>query len=278
LALATNILNALVNLDYGDISTRIKTFISQRVNEAGADGITLGLSGGVDSTVVAHLSAMALPKRKVLGLILPDSATTPRADVRDAEDTARSLGIETRFIEMSTIRGEFMKHLETGSLAEGNLRARIRMCLLYYHANISNRIVLGTGDRSEILIGYYTKYGDGGVDVLPIGGLYKSQVRMLAKAIEVPDRIADKPSSPHLWSGQTAEGELGLSYEVIDPVLHLLFDRKLKPEDAARQIEDSNAVARVLEMHRRSQHKRTLPGVCPIPPPASFLTSDSSLA
>ncbi|MEM4853412.1 MAG: NAD(+) synthase, partial [Thermofilum sp.] len=124
------------------------------------------------------------------------------------------------------------------------------------------------GDKSELLIGYFTKYGDGGVDVMPLGSLYKTWVRQLALHLGIPERIALKPSSPRLWPGQTAEGELGLSYEVIDEVLYLVFDRGLEPSEAAREAGVSEEVVeRVMEMHRRSEHKRRPPPVLPLPLP-----------
>lgn len=265
--MASTILNGLLNLDYESVSTQIQHFISNYVGEAGADGAVIGLSGGIDSTVVAHLTVKALSSKKVLGLILPDSTVTPKADIEDAQDTAKRLGIKSQLIDITSIHNAFMKHLTAGKIPEGNLRARIRMCFLYYHANLDNRLVIGTGDRSEILIGYFTKYGDGGVDTLPIGGLYKTQVKMLAKHLDIPNKIIEKQSSPRLWSGHTAKDELGLPYETIDPILHLLFDLNIPPEEAANLLGNTESVGRILEMNSRSQHKRIMPNTCPIKQP-----------
>jgi len=265
--LALSVLDKLLDLDYSNISTQIQNFIFTYVEEAGANGAVLGLSGGVDSTVTAHLATKALSSKKMLGLILPDHTTTPREDVEDAENTAKQLGIKTQRIDISPIHYTFMKNLKPGRIPEGNLRARVRMCILYYYANLDNRVVVGTGDRSEILIGYYTKHGDGGVDILPIGGLYKTQVRMLAKHLKVSSRIVEKQSSPRLWAGQTAEGEIGQKYEVIDPALHLLFDLNMPPEQAEKQLGSSEIVNQILERNRRSQHKREIPHLCKIQQP-----------
>jgi NAD+ synthase len=266
--LESNILENLLNLDYNRISTQIQHFISTRLDEAGAKGVVIGLSGGVDSTVTAHLAVRALSSKQTLGLILPDHTTTPEEDIADAENTANQLGVKAQHIDINTIHNTFMKNLKSSKIPEGNLRARIRMCILYYYANLENRIVIGTGDRSEILIGYYTKYGDGGVDILPIGGLYKTQVRALAKYLNVPDKIVEKPSSPSLWAGQTAEGELGLNYNIIDPVLHLLFDLNMSPEQISKQIAESEVINHVLELNRQSQHKRKIPDLCQIKQPS----------
>ena len=140
------------------------------------------------------------------------------------------------------------------------------MILLYYYANKHNYLVLGSGDRSEILIGYYTKYGDGAVDLLPIGCLYKTQVRHLAIHLGIPPKIAHKPSSPRLWPGQMAEEELGLSYTEIDLILYGLFDKGLKPDEVAEATGiELDKVYRVIEMHKKTRHKRALPPIPSIP-------------
>jgi len=263
----STILHELLSLDYRGVSDRIRSFILSRVEDAHLDGVVLGMSGGLDSTVTAYLTAEALPNNRVLALIMPDYHTTPQGDVKDAEEVAKKLGVKRRLIDITPIHEAFLKHLKGELVAEGNLRARIRMCILYYHANLERRLVIGTGDRSELLIGYFTKYGDGGVDILPLGGLYKTQVRELGRHLGVPNKIVEKRSSPRLWAGQTAEGELGLPYETIDPILHLLYDRGLKPDEAAERIGDRQAVDRVLEMYRFSGHKRSTPTICEIPQP-----------
>jgi len=134
------------------------------------------------------------------------------------------------------------------------------MNILYYYANKYNGLVVGTSDRSELLIGYYTKYGDGAVDILPIGALYKTQVRKLAEKLGLPRRIVEKPSSPGFWVGHLAEDEIGIKYEVIDVVLYALFDKGLKPEEVPRYTGiDQGIVNKILDMHRRSRHKRVFP-------------------
>ncbi len=260
----------LLNLDYSEVSRRIEEFISSSVGKSGADGVVVGLSGGVDSSVVATLCVRALGKERVLGLIMPTSFT-PQQDVLDAEWLASWLGINAKKIMIDPIVDAFSQQLGADSLNMGlripfaNLRARVRMTLLYFHANAENRLVAGTGDRSEILIGYFTKYGDGGVDILPIGGLFKSQVRRLASHLGLPDRIAYKPSSPQLYPGHKAVDEIPADYEQLDVILYLLFDKQKKAEEIARETGfSSELVQEVIRRYEASHHKRGIPPVAAI--------------
>ena len=170
-------------LDLVEARRKIIDFIKKEATESRTDGVVLALSGGIDSSVTAYLSVEALGARRVMGLIMPDLRVTPKQDLDDAKEVASELGMETRFIDIAPIHRTFMKNLEPDRLAEGNLRARIRMALLYYHSNRVNRLVVGTGHRSELLAGYFTKGGDGGVDILPIGDLYKTEVRRLGETL-----------------------------------------------------------------------------------------------
>ncbi|MEB3844468.1 MAG: NAD+ synthase [Desulfurococcales archaeon] len=264
-------LNDIVNINYNAVAEDIAGFIRSKVEEAGAQGAVLGVSGGVDSATVLFLAVKALGPEKVHPLIMPDINVTPEEDVNDAKNLVELSGTTPHIINIAPIVEVYKSAIpiyendEADRLPLGNLRARIRMCLLYYYANKKNLLVLGTGDRSEILIGYFTKYGDGAVDILPIGILYKSQVRRLAASLGVPERIAFKPSSPRLWPGQTAEGELGLSYDEVDVILHAIFDRGLRPEEVPEATGISiDKVRRVLELHEKSKHKREMPPTPPI--------------
>ena len=263
-------LEEVVRLDYDKVAQAIGEFLNSKLEEAGAKGYVVGLSGGVDSATTFALAVKFVGRDKVLPLIMPDTEVTPQEDVEDAKDLASLFGATPHIINITPIVAVYKSAIpvyegeEPDRVPLGNLRARIRMSLLYYYANKLNRLVLGTGDRSEILIGYFTKYGDGGVDVLPIGVLYKNQVRWLAKNLGVPDRIAFKPSSPRLWPGQTAEGELGVSYEDVDLVLYSIFDLGLDPREVPSATGVPEAVvSRIMELHRKSKHKRVPP---PSPP------------
>ncbi len=263
-------LEDLVRLDYDSLARYIESFISKVVEDAGARGVVVGVSGGVDSATTLALAVRALGRERVRALIMPDSNVTPQADVEDAKSLVESLGVKWNQVDIAPIVDVYKSALpvyegeEEDRVPLGNLRARIRMSILYYYANKFGLLVAGTGDRSEILIGYFTKYGDGAVDFLPIGALYKSQVRRLALHLGVPERIAFKPSSPRLWRGHEAEKELGLKYEEIDVVLHALFDLGMSVDETVEATGVSREkVLKVLEMHESTRHKRELP---PSPP------------
>ncbi|AKH96596.1 NAD+ synthase [Halanaeroarchaeum sulfurireducens] len=245
------------------------SFIADTVEGAGADEAIVALSGGIDSTLTATLAVEALGTGSVYGLVLPSEVNRER-NMTDAERVAGGLlGIEYDVVEIGPIveavldaapastvpSGEASRHI-----AVGNLRARLRAVLAYLGANGRNAVVLGTGNRSEALVGYFTKYGDGAVDCSPIGPLYKQQVRQLARYVGVPEDLAAKTASAELWVGQTDEAELGIDYETLDSILALHVDGPLSVSATATEIGiDPRTVERVSELHERSEHKRQFP-------------------
>ncbi len=255
----------IIGIDCEKEVNLITSFIQRIVEEAGAKGVLVGLSGGVDSSLVVALCVKALGNDKVIGLIMPEDFT-PKKDIQDAEELAGSLRIKLIYAPINTIVSTFIKSLNIDTkepyqkVPLANLRARVRMCILYYYANLYNYLVAGTGDKSEDLIGYFTKYGDGGVDFLPIAHLYKTQVRMLAEYLGVPKSIAYKPSSPQLYPGHKATDEIPLDYEQLDPVLYALFDLKLSPEEVSKLTNTSlSLIEGILRLHENSEHKRRYP-------------------
>ena len=248
-----------------ETTKEIIDFIRETVKEADAAGVVVGLSGGVDSSVTATLSVHAIGSNKVLGLIMPLNFT-PHQDTDDAKELANWLGIRTEYIDVQSICEEIFKKLNCEldnpdqRIPMANVRARVRMVILYYYANLYNYLVIGTGDRSEGLIGYFTKYGDGGVDFEPIAHLYKTEVRELAKYLGVPEKIANKPSSPQLYPDHKATDEVPLNYERLDPLLIALFDDKLSPLQVSQKTGTPiELINRVLSMHDKSKHKRRTP-------------------
>ncbi len=253
--------HTLMNPDH--IKNTIAAFIRVQLKESGASGAVIGLSGGIDSTVAAYLSAHAIGHENVLGILLPVRNLTPDQDTEDAINIADRLGIEYRVIEISDVSHSFSDSIPDydpgATVSNGNLIARTRMCVLYYYANLLNRIVIGTGNRTELFLGYATKYGDSGVDIEPLGDLYKTEVFELAGYLGVPERIIEKPPSARLWAGQTDEGELGMRYQVIDRILMMLVDEKLSVEDVVARGVPEDRVARITGMIRASKHKRHAP-------------------
>ena len=242
---------------------RIIDFIRDETGKAGVDGAVVGISGGIDSALTATLAVKALGKDRVLGIHMPEINLTAATDSDDARTLADWLGIEYRTIDISGIISAFMAAVpgseSADRLTRGNLKARTRMSLLYFHANQLNRMVVGTGNKTEILLGYYTKYGDGGVDLEPIGGLYKTEVWEISKRLGIPESLIIKKPSAGLWAGQTDEAELGISYVKVDEVLRML-EGGSEPEKILSKIgisaEQLNSVTGRI---KRNEHKRKAP-------------------
>ena len=247
----------------------ITSFVSDTVNEAGAAEAVIGLSGGIDSTLTSHLAVEALGADAVYGLVLP-SEVNREGNMSDAERVASALlGIEYDVVELSplveTVLDATPEAVTAGDsdrrrTAVGNLRARLRALVSYYAANSRNGLVVGTGNRSEALVGYFTKYGDGAVDCLPIAPLYKQQVRQLARYVGVPEDLAAKTASAELWADQTDEDELGIDYDTLDSILALHVDGPLSSAATARELGvEERVVERVRNTYERSAHKRAFP-------------------
>ena len=235
---------------------KIVNWIRVQVKQAKAKGIVLGLSGGLDSSVVAALAKEAVGKAKVLALILP--CASQKQDLKDAQIVAKNLGITTKTIDLSKICRDLMQVLpKAGKLAAANLKPRLRMLVFYYFANKLNYLVCGTGNKSEIMTGYFTKYGDGATDILPIGDLTKTEVRILARELGIPSQVIAKPPTAGLWPGQTDEGEMGITYPELDDILGRLEKNK-------KHILSSEKVNKVKVMIKRSEHKRQRPRICSI--------------
>jgi NAD+ synthase len=233
---------------------KIVNWMKKCLKDAGCQGVVLGLSGGVDSACVAALSKEAVGKNKVLAFLLP--CHSQPQDNKDARLLAKRLQIKTKTINLSGIYDNLLKILPAANrLAVANLKPRLRMLVLYYFANKLDYLVCGTGNKSEIMVGYFTKHGDGATDILPLGDLLKTQVKRLAKELNIPQRIIDKPPTAGLWSGQTDEGEMGITYPELDDILVRLGSKR-------KQISSPEKVARVKQMIKRSAHKRQGAKIC----------------
>jgi len=238
----------------------VRSFIAHVVEESGRRGVVLGLSGGLDSALVAKLCADAIGPKRVLGMALPEGPGGQ--DRKDAEAWAKELGIGFRVLDIKRIVGTFERSLVASRaprIARGNIRARARMIVLYYVANTEGRLVIGTGNKSEILTGYFTVAGDGACDFLPIGDLYKTQVREMARHLGLPPRIVDQTPTAGLWKGQTDEGELGITYDELDRIL-LGIELQLEPEAIAEKASvPIDRVRHVEDLVASGVHKRKMP-------------------
>ena len=262
---------------------RVRTFIESRTSAANADGVVVNLSGGLDSTVTAALAVEALGADRVYGLVLPcNKIGAPHA--RDAEALADALGIEHDTVHLQPLFAQFGAvapdrfDLHDEPVRSGNAVARLRMTVAYLAANATNRLVCGTTNRSELLLGYFTKHGDGGADLLPLGHLYKTDVRALAAELDVPEFVTEKPPSAGFIPGQRDIDDLGASYDVIDLVLQLGVDRGTETETISERINagladdadgdsstgdaptvEEETVSRLLDRYRATAHKRVPP-------------------
>jgi len=251
-----DILQKIKNQDYSSISNRIQDNLIQKIKESDVKGIIFGLSGGIDSAVIAYLCNNAV-KDKTLAIIMPDSKISPESETSDAINIVDKLGLDYKLLDINSIHKEFSMILEPEDSALGNLRARIRMNILYYYANLKNLMVLGSSDKSEFNIGYFTKFGDGAADLLPIVSLYKTQVREIAKYLGVDENIISKKSSPHLWPNHEAEHEIGVEYTEIDVILYCILELKLPVEEVINMSQISEEkVQKIYQLYKKSKHKR----------------------
>jgi NAD+ synthase len=251
---------SVLELDLAEVEKRITRFIKEYVEKSGVDGIVLGLSGGVDSNTIAALSSLSISGEKVMGLLLPEQETYSQKDIGDAMSVADKFGLKTQLCDITPVLESFYKALpifdQTDKLCKGNIKARTRMIYLYYYANKLNRIVCGSSDKSETMMGYFTKWGDVAADISPIMDLYKTQVRKLAEHLGIPKELATKPSTPALWPEQFAETELGIKYETLDLILYGL-ERFMNQEEIASQLKLEEAIVKkVKNKWLAAEHKR----------------------
>ncbi len=255
----------------------IVDFIRVELTRVGFSRGILGLSGGIDSSLVAFLAVEALGAENVLGMILPYRTSHPDSRA-DAELVARQLGIATRVVEITPMVEPYLAQLEqhpersaaqskgaeSKERRRGNVMARARMIVLYDQSEEARALVLGTSNKTETLLGYTTLFGDNAAAIQPIADLYKCQVRQLARAVGVPERIIAKAPSADLWQGQTDEGELGFTYDDADAILYRLVDERRRVEDVIAQGFDARVVQHVVELVRRNHFKRVPPPVAKI--------------
>jgi NAD+ synthase len=233
-------------------------FVRDAIETSGAEGIVLGLSGGVDSALAAALAVRGLGPERVHAFILPhrDSSADSLADARSVAD---ALAVKSRTIDISPMIEAYFE-IETGAdqVRRGNKMARERMAVLFDQAKKLRALVLGTSNKTEILLGYSTIFGDNASSINPLGDLYKQQVWQLSRHLGLPERVVTKQPSADLWPGQTDEGDLGFDYATADEVLFLLFDEGHTPEEVVERGYPQAVVERITELERRNRFKRRL--------------------
>jgi NAD+ synthase len=284
----------LPELNPDTVKNKIIDFMKKIKGESNVKGIAIGLSGGLDSTIVAYLLKEAIGSENILGIHM-NSSTTPKEDQKHFKLIAENLNIKYKEIAIDDLSNEFIKLATSSSfenennwsekkeyvksekianvsvtgkehseyiqkIAEGNLKSRIRMSILYYYANLNNFLVAGTSNRSELLIGYFTKYGDGAGDILPIANIYKTQLKKLAHEWNIPEDIVNKPPSAGLWNEQTDEDEIGFRYEILDRILYLIVDKKLDNDSISKELNIStHEINKIRSRIDNNKHKLQFP-------------------
>jgi NAD+ synthase len=239
--------------------TILKGFLKSEVGRVGFTRAVIGLSGGIDSALSCALAAEALGPDNVLAVRMPHRSSSPDS-LKDAEATARCFGVRMETIEITPmVEPLIQRDPKISNVRKGNLMARARMIVLYDQSEAFKGLVIGTSNKTEILLGYTTLWGDMASALNPIGDLYKTQVRQLSQALGVPQPVLDKPPSADLWAGQTDEGELGFTYAEVDKLLYLLVDQRYGPQDCAEAGFDPALVEKVLRRIQRTQFKRMMP-------------------
>ena len=253
----------ILEINPEEMKQKIARFIEDYLAKTKAKGIVLGMSGGIDSSTNAALTALSIGGNKTYGLLMPEKETERRIDIDHAQQVANKFKIETTVIDITEILdalyGTIPVFKPSSLKAKGNLKARTRMMLLYYYANSRDLIVAGSSDKSETMIGYYTKFGDIAADITPQQDLYKTQIRQLAKYIGIPGAIIKKPPTPALWPGQTAEKEIGITFEKLDLVLYGL-EHFMETSMIAEQLSLSErTVESIKGRWLNTEHKRRMP-------------------
>lgn len=245
-----------------DLAGQVLTgFLQSEITRAGYSRAVINLSGGLDSSLSCYLAVKALGAENVLALCLPYKSSTPDSGLH-AKLVIDALGLQSLTIPITAMAdGLISLYPDMNQVRQGNIMARMRMIVLYDQSQAFHALPVGTGNKTEILLGYTTLYGDSACAINPLGDLYKTQVRQLAKSIGIPQVILDKPPTADLWLGQTDEGELGFTYAEVDQLLYLLVDQRYRPEDCVEAGFSESFVRLVMEKVRRNQFKRLMPPV-----------------
>lgn len=250
-----------INCD--EITPKIHKFILKTVEKTGLKGVAVNISGGIDSAVTLHLAVQALGPERVTAITIPERDVTPQRDITDVMLHCKQLNLTCNTVEITPVlhvmRNILPEYDITDRITCGNIRSRLRMLIAYHHANIERKLVIGTSNKTELFTGFFTKYGDGGVDFMPLGDLWKYNIKQLANYLEIPENIIKKAPSPGFYEGHTDEAELGMSYDNIDLILYS-YERGLTINEISKDLSiDSSEVERILIKVKANQHKRANP-------------------
>jgi len=250
-------------IDAPKITEKITKFITDQINVSGLRGAIVAVSGGIDSAVTLSLTAKALGRNRVRAITMPERDITHEGDITDVMRLTEMLEVTCDTVDITpmihVMRPRLPLYASSDLISSGNISARVRMTIAYHYANVLRSMVVGSTNKSEWLTGYFTKYGDGGVDLMPLADLYKTQIKQLASYLGIPQKIIDKTPTGGLWPGQSDEEELGIKYEVLDLILYG-WERGMDVADIANELSvDPSTVKRVLERVRVNEHKRRLP-------------------
>ena len=250
-----------LQIDTNLARTILTGFIHSEITRAGFEHAVIGLSGGVDSALSCYLAAEALGPQNVLAVMMPYRTSSPESQ-EHARLVVEALGVNAMTVPITDmVQPLFDRFPDVSQMRRGNAMARMRMIILYDQSEAFRGLVVGTGNKTEILLGYTTLYGDSACALNPLGDLYKTQIRQLARALNVPDAIISKPPTADLWKDQTDEGELGFTYADVDQLLYLLVDQRYSPEECIEAGFSPDFVSKVVERVRRNQFKRVLPPI-----------------
>jgi len=252
-----------LEINCNKIECKIKDFIAEAIEKSGLEGAVIAVSGGIDSAVTLDLTVKALGADRVTAVTMPERDVTPERDIMDVMQHCERLGVTCNTVDITPIlrvmRDTLPNYDITDRITSGNVKPRVRMTVAYYYANKQRRMVMGTSNKTELLIGFFTKHGDGGVDLMPLADLYKTQLRQLARHLKIPENIVKKPPSPGFYPGHTDEDELGIDYTPLDLILYSWE----KGSDTSMITEDlgisQSLVESVMRRVNANEHKRRLP-------------------
>jgi NAD+ synthase len=238
-------------------------FIQNHVKKARLNGAIVAVSGGIDSAVTLHITTKALGQNYVTPITMPERDVTPVSDIMDVMLHCKQLKLTCNTVDITPILHVIQENLEKfypqDKISSGNIRSRLRMLISYYYANVEHKMVIGTSNKTELLTGFFTKYGDGGVDLMPLGDLYKYNIKQLAEYLKIPKNIIQKSPSPGFYPGHTDEKELGCDYDTIDLILYLWEKGYTKKEIANDLQLNMITVNNITDRIIRNEHKRRLP-------------------